>query len=90
VVCGVVTENAVTVSQLPFRCPSYITSLTGDNELNLDLMRLGLVPGTRIEVIRRAPFGGPLEIDVVGSRLVIRRSVASMIKVTNEPTTNLS
>ena len=71
----------MTVSQLPFGCPSYITSLEGDAELKIGLMQLGFLPGTRIEVIRSTLFGGPLEIDVAGARLVIRRSVASTIKV---------
>jgi len=45
------------------------------------LMELGLVPGTGIEVIRRAPMGDPLEVSVRGVRLSLRRSEARQIHV---------
>lgn len=45
------------------------------------LMELGLVPGTEIVVIRRAPLGDPLEISVRGVRLSLRRSEARRIHV---------
>lgn len=46
------------------------------------LMELGLVPGTDIAVIRRAPMGDPLEVSVRGVRLSLRRSEACQIHVT--------
>ena len=45
------------------------------------LMELGLVPGTDIEVIRRAPLGDPLEVRVRGVHLSLRRSEACRIHV---------
>ena len=42
---------------------------------------MGLTPGTRIRVLRLAPFGGPIEISVRGSRLVIGRGMAKRIFV---------
>lgn len=45
------------------------------------LMELGLVPGTEIVVIRRAPLGDPLEISVRGAHLSLRRSEARHIHV---------
>ena len=45
------------------------------------LMELGLVPGTEIVVIRRAPLGDPLEVSVRGVRLSLRRSEARRIHV---------
>lgn len=36
------------------------------------LADLGLVPGTEVKVIRRAPFGDPIEIEVRGYRLCLR------------------
>lgn len=46
------------------------------------LMELGLVPGTDIEMIRRAPLGDPLEVSVRGLHLSLRRSEARWIHVT--------
>jgi len=45
------------------------------------LTDLGLTPGTEITVIQAAPFNGPLEIAVRGSRLAIGRGMANKIFV---------
>ena len=45
------------------------------------LMELGLVPGTDVQLIRRAPLGDPLEVSVRGARLSVRRSEARHINV---------
>lgn len=37
---------------------------------------LGLVPGTEVTVVRVAPFGDPVEVEVRGARLCLRRSEA--------------
>jgi hypothetical protein len=44
-------------------------------------MELGLVPGTRVEVIGVAPLGDPLELLVRGSSLSIRRADAQGVSV---------
>jgi len=36
------------------------------------LLSLGLTPGTRLRIVRRAPLGDPLEIHFRGCRLVLR------------------
>ncbi len=40
------------------------------------LMRLGLIPGTQIEVKRVAPLGDPIEISFRGFSLVLRPAEA--------------
>ena len=45
------------------------------------LTDLGLTPGTKITMIKSAPFNGPLEICVRGSRLAIGRGMATRIGV---------
>ena len=42
---------------------------------------MGLTPGTEVTVMRSAPFSGPLEIHVRGSRLAIGRGMAQRILV---------
>jgi ferrous iron transport protein A len=34
---------------------------------------LGLIPGTRVAMLRRAPFGGPLHLRIGLTELMIRR-----------------
>lgn len=38
----------------------------------LRLLDLGFVPGTRLEILRHAPFGDPVEIELRGYRLCLR------------------
>jgi ferrous iron transport protein A len=45
------------------------------------LRELGMVPGTAVQVIRRAPLGEPVEISLRGSRLAIRNHEAAHISV---------
>jgi Fe2+ transport system protein FeoA len=42
---------------------------------------LGLTPGTKVTVVKSAPFNGPLEVSVRGSRLAIGRGMANRILV---------
>ena len=45
------------------------------------LMELGLVAGTRIELVRFAPLGDPVEIRVRGYNLTLRKHEAEQIFV---------
>ncbi|MFT4583599.1 MAG: ferrous iron transport protein A [Gammaproteobacteria bacterium] len=45
------------------------------------LMQLGLIEGERIDVIRRAPAGDPIEIRVLGYSLSLRTSEAATILI---------
>jgi ferrous iron transport protein A len=45
------------------------------------LREMGLLPGTRIRLVRRAPLGDPLEIEVRGYRLSLRRDEADHVLV---------
>ncbi len=40
---------------------------------------LGLIPGKRVAVLRRAPFGGPLHLAIGPAELMIRRADARAI-----------
>jgi len=48
------------------------------------LMDMGLTPGTKVTVVKSAPFHGPLEILVRGSRLALGRGMAERIFVERE------
>ncbi len=50
------------------------------------LMDMGITPGTRITVVKSAPFHGPMEILVRGYRLAIGRGMAERIFVRMEET----
>jgi DtxR family Mn-dependent transcriptional regulator len=48
------------------------------------LMDMGLTPGARVTVMKSAPFHGPLEVLVRGSRLALGRGMAERIFVETE------
>jgi Fe2+ transport system protein FeoA len=45
------------------------------------LMDMGLTPGTKVSVVKSAPFHGPVEIRVRSSRLAVGRGMAERIFV---------
>jgi ferrous iron transport protein A len=58
-----------------------VAHIAGDGSFRRRLMELGLVPGTRIELVRVAPLGDPVELLVRGASLSIRKAEASAIQV---------
>ena len=42
---------------------------------------MGLIPGTRVSVVKSTPFHGPMDISVRGSRLALGRGMAERIFV---------
>jgi len=49
---------------------------------------MGVLPGTTVKLLRAAPSGDPLEIQVRGYNLSVRRAEAMLIEV--EPTSSAS
>ena len=45
------------------------------------LEEMGLLPGARVRMIRRAPLGCPIEFEVAGARLALRQAEAAHIFV---------
>lgn len=50
-------------------------------EVRGKLLELGICPGEKVRVIRWSPFGDPIEIELLGYRLALRRSEAEHIHV---------
>ena len=46
------------------------------------MLALGITPRSPVRVLRRMPMGGPIEIEVRGTRLALRLSDAGRITVT--------
>jgi len=45
------------------------------------ILDMGLVPGTRLKVVRRAPLGDPIEFTVRGYELTLRKRDAANVIV---------
>ena len=74
--------SALTLAALPVGTPAVIDCYLGAKPSLTRLRELGLVPGTQVEVIRRAPLGEPIEIRVRQSHIAMRNADAAFIAVT--------
>jgi Fe2+ transport system protein FeoA len=58
-----------------------VVSVDGDDSIARRLMEMGVIPGTLIRVVKSAPLGDPIEIEVRGYHLAIRKTAATSIEV---------
>jgi ferrous iron transport protein A len=52
-----------------------------DRNYRHKLLRMGLVNGAKFRVIRKAPMGDPVEIEVAGFNLSLRKDEAEALKI---------
>ena len=71
------------LSELPAGSSAQIDNLDRGVASMTRLREMGLVPGTRVKVVRRAPLGEPLEICVRGSTLAMRNADAAHVSITS-------
>ncbi len=71
---GFETDICMSLAELaPGRAAKLCAHASAD-EVPLRLRELGFVAGTRLEVVRRAPLGDPVEVELRGYRICLRRS----------------
>lgn len=58
-----------------------VTDVVGVDAVALRLLEMGLTPGAPVRVVGRAPLGDPLELEVRGYRLSLRRGEAARVSV---------
>jgi len=58
-----------------------VCTILGGWEIRRSFNQIGIHPGDRIRIVRRAPFGGPLVIDNQGTHVAISKQLAEKIKV---------
>ena len=71
------------LADVPVGATARLVRLRGDRAFRRRLMELGLLPGTQLQVLRHAPLGAVIELDVRGSCLGLRTSQAREIEVAN-------
>lgn len=58
-----------------------VARIHGGDEISLRLLEMGLTPGVRVVMLGSAPLGDPLEIEIRGYRLSLRRSEAARVEL---------
>jgi len=56
-------------------------SFKGGMRLEHKLRQLGLIPGNQARVLRHAPLGGPILVEVEGRSIALGRGVAAKVVV---------
>jgi ferrous iron transport protein A len=69
------------LADLPIGARARVSSILGNDELSGRLMEMGLTPGVEVAMIGAAPLGDPVELELRGYRLSVRRSEAARVEV---------
>lgn len=70
-----------TLDQMRVGARATVKEIDGFDDVALRLMEMGLTPGVDVAVVGEAPLGDPLELEVRGYRLSIRRSEARRVHI---------
>ena len=74
----------MTLDELKIGGSAVITAVGGEGALRLRLLDMGLIPRTRVSMVKIAPMGDPMEITVRGYVLTQRREDAAKIEITED------
>ncbi|MGI6081752.1 MAG: FeoA family protein [Limnochordia bacterium] len=70
-----------TLASLAVGEEALVCGIEADIETRWRLLDLGLVPGTRIQVIRQSPLGDPVLYMFRGTAMALRRTDARTVRV---------
>jgi Fe2+ transport system protein FeoA len=77
------TLMSMLLQHSPLNVPLRVVDVSGSEAGMLRVQELGVLPGTVITVLRRAPFGGPLDVMIGRVRIGIRPD--THLRITVEP-----
>ena len=72
-------DNGMTIDNLKIGQTGTIDTVGGEGALRLRFLDMGLIPGTKVQLRKVAPMGDPIQIQVRGYELTIRREDAKRI-----------
>ncbi len=55
-----------------------------DSKFNLRLAEMGVIPGTKVRLVKKAPFGGPVQVKINDNYLILRKEDANRIYIINK------
>lgn len=75
------SETETTLDRVPPGSKVRVLRLSGESAIRRRIMDMGVTPGAEIEVERLAPLGDPIEVEVRGYHLSLRKREAANIAV---------
>lgn len=77
---------SLTLDHLNLGQSGLVTGLSdGSDDIAARILALGFDSGARVELLHRAPFGGPLAVQVDDATVAIRQNLARLILVSEAP-----
>ncbi len=70
-----------TLADLAVGGRAVVEAVDGADEITLRLLEMGLTPGVEVSLRGTAPWGDPLELELRGYFLSVRRSEASRVRI---------
>ena len=74
----------MTLKELAVGRSGLITAVGGEGNLRCRLLDMGLIPNTKVTVVKIAPMGDPMEIRLRGYELTLRLDDAAQIELEPE------
>jgi ferrous iron transport protein A len=69
------------LDRVPVGWAARVNRVCGDDPATLRLLEMGLTPGLTLRVVGAAPLGDPIELELRGYRLSVRRREAAQVEV---------
>ncbi len=70
-----------TLAETPVGQTATVREVEGHDDIALRLLEMGLTPGVEVRVVGAALLGDPVELEVRGYRLSLRKSEARRVQV---------
>jgi len=58
-----------------------VRSVEGDGKVRRRLFDMGVTPGAKVELRKKAPMGDPIEVTIRGYELSLRKSEAKLVNI---------
>ena len=58
-----------------------VKSVEGDGKIRRRLFDMGVTPGAKVTLRKKAPFGDPIEITIRGYELSLRKAEAELVNI---------
>ena len=71
----------MTLAKLAIGSQARVARIEGADEIACRLMEMGLTPGVELRVVGVAPLGDPMELELRGYRLSVRKSEAMRVEI---------
>ena len=76
-------KDSISLAALPEGHSGIIAALE-ENAYTCKLLTLGLLPGARVTMVRKSPFGDAFYVKMEGYQLAVRKDEAMTIKIMTE------